>query len=193
MIDSVSEIANADARSTERSSNGIAPMATSTWTPLLAARSRVLCRSAKSRASPMPATKRRQECIDIEFLATESSYDRQVNIGSHAGLSPALNCDAADEAEWKSGRSYHLLHLERRGEDRIHRRVRAKIRCCSTKPEVARRSAATTFSGVAACRASDCARAVATSRWRSSASSIAVNATAPLSRCRSHARGYRPD
>jgi hypothetical protein len=102
-------------------------------------------------------------------------------------LPPALNRDAANEAEWKPGRSDHELDFKSRCEDRIHRLARAKLRCCSTKPDVKRRSVGRSLEGAAESSASDWARADASSSPRSSASSIAATATAPASRWRSQA------
>lgn len=124
----------------------------------------------------------------MPFLVAEPGDHGEVDISGHPGLSPALHSDAPDETEREPGRTNDALDLDRRLQDRIHLRARANSRCCSTNPELVRRSSGRSSRRTAESNISVWARAVAGSSWRSSASSIACSAATPSSRCRSHDR-----
>jgi hypothetical protein len=76
----------------------------------------------------------------MSLLVAEPGDHGEGDIGGHPGLSPALHGDAPDETEREPRRASDALDLDRRLQDRIHRRARANSRCCSTNPELVRRS-----------------------------------------------------
>jgi len=76
----------------------------------------------------------------MSLLVVEPGDHGEVDIDGHPGLSPALHGDAPDETEREPRRANDAFDLDGRLQDRIHLRARANSRCCSTNPELVRRS-----------------------------------------------------
>src|SRR5690348_5375134 len=102
----------------------------------------------------------------MPLLVAEPGEHGEVDIGSHPGLPPALHGDAPDKTEREPGRTNDALDLDRRLKERIHLRARANSRCCSTNPELVRRSSDRSSRRTADSNISVWARAVAGSSWR---------------------------
>ena len=84
------------------------------------------------------------QCIREALLVPEAGQHRQIDILGEPRLAPALNRDAADEAELPVPVHAKALDFASRGQHARQanqgRRARWKSACCSTRPDQSRRS-----------------------------------------------------
>ena len=73
---------------------------------------------------------------DESRLVVEARQEGEVDVNRLARLTPALDREAAGEAEPPPLGHADRLELGRRADDLVHRRSFRKTRCCSIRPEV---------------------------------------------------------
>jgi len=71
------------------------------------------------------ALERREQLVDVPGLLAEARDDGAINVEGESRLAPALDREAADEAEAPGAGFEELLEAERRGEKRVHFSARA--------------------------------------------------------------------
>src|SRR5437762_1731974 len=76
-----------------------------------------------------------EEGIDEDRLVAEPGQEGEVDVAGEPRFAPPLYGEATDEAVAPAGGDQDALDLIGGGEQTVQRRARAKMRCCSTRPD----------------------------------------------------------
>jgi len=109
-----------------------------------------------------------EQVVDEARLSAETGQQCNIDVASLPRLAPPLHGQASDDRRAPSLSRQEALQLGRRREQKIHRRRRCKMRCCSTRPDHVRRAAGSGTRRAASISVSAAARARPESRRASS-------------------------